>query len=30
MEKILLAAYLSVLAAFITATASIVKLVNEK
>lgn len=30
MEKILLAAYLSVLAAFITAAASIVKLVNEK
>lgn len=30
MEKILLAAYLSILAAFITAAASIVKLVNEK
>ena len=30
MEKILLGAYLSILAAFITAAASIVKLVNEK
>lgn len=30
MEKVLLGAYLSVLAAFITAAASIVKLVNEK